>query len=342
MTINHSDQPNRAAQKPLSAAEKEIRLLKQASPEIKNMIKKYRARVRQLRAEIETRREENDDIVQENLMQNEKLRALNAELDKKVRDRTVDLESSKQLLENQNAELQEINESKEAMMHMIVHDMKNPLTSVMGVLVLLQKLKTEPNEDMKMLIKDGHIQSIKLRTMMDDILTISKMKSNEFKADQMDVDLMSLVQQSVLLMNTVKGDKTLAIEFKPLLPELIVSIDFQMIERVINNIINNAIKYAPSGSKIVLDVSVEDKMAKISITDFGEGIPPSHHDKIFGMFTRVKPEDKKISGTGLGLAFCKLAIEAHAGKIWVTSPAEGHACGTTFHFTLPLAEPAMA
>jgi len=110
-----------------------------------------------------------------------------------------------------------------------------------------------------------------------------------------------------------------------------------MIERVVNNMLNNAIKYAPDGSMIEVKVAVKEKMAEVSITDYGEGIPASHHEKIFDMFTRVKPKDKKISGTGLGLAFCKIAIKAHAGKIWVTSPAEGHQCGTTFHFTIPLA-----
>lgn len=317
--------------------EKERLLLEQASPEVKNLIRKYQAHVRQLRAEIETRKEENDEIVQENLQQNEKLQILNTKLDKNVRERTADLETSKQKLEEQNEQLQEINESKEAMMHMIVHDMKNPLTAVMGVLVLMQKIKGEPNEEMRDMIKDAHIQSIKLRTMMDDILTISKMKSNEFKADRMEVDLISLVQQSVLLMNAVKGDKELSIEFEPQQSELVVLMDFQMIERVINNIINNAIKYAPSGSSIKVTVGQADQMAKVAITDLGEGIPASHHEKVFDMFARVKPQDKKISGTGLGLAFCKLAIDAHEGSIWVDSPAKGFECGTTFNFTLPLA-----
>ncbi len=319
----------------LSKEEEDV-LVAQAGPEMQAVIHKYKSRVRQLRKEIEARKEENAQIINENLQQNEELRSINLVLDKKIQDRTADLEASKLQLEAQNQTLQEVNETKEAMMHMIVHDMKNPLTSVMGALILVQKIKSNLPPEMVGLLKDAHVQSIKLRTMMDDILTISKMKSNEFQVELMDVDLISLVQQSVLLMNTVKGEKNVTIEFLSPLQELVVTMDFQMVERVINNIINNAIKYAPAGSVIKLNVSRQETHALVTISDMGEGIPPSHHEKIFEMFTRVKPQDKKISGTGLGLAFCKLAIEAHHGKIWVKSPVEGQTCGTTFHFTLPL------
>jgi len=207
---NNNQQPHET-----NPSMEELKILEGTSHEASVLIKKYQARVRQLRAEIEARREENELISQENLSQNEQLRALNAELDKKVKDRTGALEASKKKLEEQNNELQQINESKEAMMHMIVHDMKNPLTAVMGALIILEKLKTEPSETLRELIKDAHIQSMKLRTMMDDILTISKMKSNEFKVECVDVDLITLVQQSVLLMTMVKGNKNLSIFFQP-------------------------------------------------------------------------------------------------------------------------------
>jgi two-component system sensor histidine kinase KdpD len=335
------DNPNNEPLLYFSKEEEDV-LVAGATAEMQAVIRKYQSRVRQLRKEIEARREENALIINENLQQNEELRSINVVLDKKIQDRTCDLESSKQQLEAQNQALQEVNETKEAMMHMIVHDMKNPLTSVMGALILVQKVKSDLPQDIKDLLKDAHVQAIKLRTMMDDILTISKMKSNEFQVELVDVDLISLVQQSVLLMNTVKGEKDVTIEFQSELRELIVSMDFQMIERVINNIINNAIKYAPAGTAIKLQVVREGSHALVTISDRGEGIPSSHHEKIFEMFTRVKPQDKKISGTGLGLAFCKLAIEAHSGRIWVSSPLPGETRGTMFHFTLPLSNVTVA
>lgn len=172
--------------------------------------------------------------------------------------------------------------------------------------------------------------------MIDDILTMSKMRSKELTLDTMEVDLVSLAQQSVLLMNTVKGDKNLSIVFNPSVKEVEVSMDFQMIERVINNILNNAIKYAPKDSELLMDVNLDGDYAKLSITDWGKGIPKAHHQKIFELFSRVDPNDKVIQGTGLGLAFCKLAIEAHLGEIFVESPVPDHDCGSRFSFKLPL------
>jgi len=305
-------------------------------PAIQKVIKKYQARIRQLKQEISSRHEENEKIVAENLRQHDELRKLNQDLDKKVKERTRELQESKEKLEQQNKELQELNESKEAMMHMIVHDMKNPLTSVMGALNLSQNPRYEMNPDLKELLRDANIQSIKLRTMIDDILAISKMRSKEFEIQPVPVDLISLVRQSVMLMNTTMGEKKVCLRFDPKISELIVNIDFQMIERVINNVINNAIKYAPDNSEILLEVTQEDTMACIHVSNWGEVIPADCHEKIFTMFGRVKPQDKKVSGTGLGLAFCKLAVEAHKGTICVESPVPSYDVGAHFYFTLPL------
>lgn len=299
-------------------------------------IKKYKARLRQLKQEIIARQAENHQIIEQNFQQNNELRQLNQALDEKVKERTSELEKSKEQLEEQNTELKEINESKEAMMHMIVHDMKNPLTSVMGALSLAQHDSFEVDKELRGLLQDANIQAIKLRAMMDDILTMSKMRTKEFEIQAMAVDMVSLTQQSVMLMTTTMADHKVAIQFNPPDQEIICMIDFQMIERVLNNIINNAIKYAPRNSEILVEPMVEGENAIVKITNWGESIPQDCHKKIFEMFGRAKPQDTTIKGTGLGLAFCKLAIEAHQGEVGVVSPVPPQDKGAQFYFTVPL------
>jgi len=306
--------------------------------DLQRELQKAQIRIRQLQLEILSRREENDRIVAENLRQNEELRQLNQDLDRKVSDRTRELEESKKQLEDQNQELQELGESREAMMHMIVHDMKNPLTSVMGTLSLLQNKSLNLPEALAELVMGANIQAIKLRCMIDDILTISRMKSKEFKIEAMTSDLVSLVKQSMLVMETTKGERKLSFRFESPFDELNITADFPLVERVINNLINNAMKYAPPDSEILLQVGKDQDQAVVSVTNWGSVIPSNYHARIFELFCRVKGQDPQIKGTGLGLAFCKLAIDAHQGKIWVESPVPPREVGAKFSFTLPLAE----
>jgi len=304
------------------------------------LLKKFNARIRQLRGEIASRQEENDRIIAENLRRNEELRQLNQRLDELVKERTREIEVSKLKLEEQNQELQELSESKEAMMHMIVHDLKNPLTTVMGALALSQHARFAVDETLRGLLRDANIQAIRLRAMIDDILPISQMRSREFQPQTTPTELGSLLQQSLLLMNAAKSAKPLNLRLAPPAGEIVADIDFQMIERVVNNLINNAMKYAPAESDIVMAVEADGAWARISVTNQGEPIPPGWHEKIFELFSRAKPQDRSVQGTGLGLAFCKLAVEAHGGRIEVESPLCGSDRGARFTFTLPLAKTA--
>jgi two-component system, sensor histidine kinase and response regulator len=257
-------------------------------------------------------------------------------LNDKGKEFLADIKAAKNKLESENQELKELNESKEAMMHMIVHDMKNPLTVVMGALSLALGPRYELSDELLDLLRGSNIQAIKLRAMIDDILTMSKMKAKEIVLETTAIDVVSLVQQSVMLMNATMGNKKVNLIFEPAVSEVMVNVDFQMIERVINNIINNAIKYAPVDSNIEVEVTQTEKEAQVHVCNYGEAIPEKYHKKIFEMFGRANPEDKRIEGTGLGLAYCKLAVEAHGGEILVESPIPPQDNGAHFCFTLPL------
>ncbi|MBN1595303.1 hypothetical protein JW933_05185 [candidate division FCPU426 bacterium] len=305
-------------------------------PAYQRLLIEYQDQIRQLQDEITSYRAERDRVMSDNVKQNEMLREINASLDQKIKDRTCELEASKEQLAVHNQEMRELAKSKEEMMHMIVHDMKNPLTAIMGALALSQHARFGMDEEMRDLLKSANIHSIKLRAMIDDILTMSKMQSRELELQKMEVDLVSLIQQSVFMMNTTMGNRKLTLKFEPAQQECLVEIDFQMIERVINNVINNAMKYAPDGSEILLELTREEKFACLHIKNWGEPIAKEFHKKIFEMYGRANPQDKRVEGTGLGLAFCKLAVEAHGGRIRIESPIPPGEIGAHFYFTLPL------
>jgi signal transduction histidine kinase len=121
----------------------------------------------------------------------------------------------------------------------------------------------------------------------------------------------------------------LRMELPPRLPTL--EIDVDMIRRVLINLLENAIKYTRSGDQITVRTSSRDGELVVSVADSGPGIPGEDLEKIFDKFTRVTKDDRP-KGLGLGLAFCRLAVEAHGGEIWVESE-EGK--GSTFSFSLP-------
>ncbi len=104
-----------------------------------------------------------------------------------------------------------------------------------------------------------------------------------------------------------------------------------MIRRVISNLLDNAVKYTPSGGNIRLTAESKEQAVLFSVADSGPGIPTEERHRIFDKYSRIERVGAP-KGLGLGLAFCRLAVKAHGGRIWVDSPAEG---GAVFRFTLP-------
>ena len=124
-----------------------------------------------------------------------------------------------------------------------------------------------------------------------------------------------------------KQEVTLSIQKK--IPEVVA--DRNMIERVLINLVQNAIKYTPSNGKIEIGAEMIKGEVHIWVLDSGPGVDPSYIDRIFDKFTRIHP-DERIKGLGLGLAFCCLAVEGHGRRIWVENLTDG---GAKFTFTLP-------
>ncbi|MFL7813059.1 MAG: sensor histidine kinase, partial [Anaerolineales bacterium] len=111
-----------------------------------------------------------------------------------------------------------------------------------------------------------------------------------------------------------------------------IKADRNMLERVLINLVQNAIKYTPSRGKVEIGVEQADHNIQFWVQDSGPGVDPDYIDRIFDKYTRIHP-DERIKGLGLGLAFCRLAVEGHSGRIWVENLSKG---GAKFTFTIPL------
>jgi signal transduction histidine kinase len=106
-----------------------------------------------------------------------------------------------------------------------------------------------------------------------------------------------------------------------------------MLERVLINLYQNAIKFTPSKGQIEFGIEPDGEVIRFWVQDSGPGVDPEYIDRIFDKYTRIHP-DERIKGLGLGLAFCRLAVEGHGGRIWVENLPEG---GAIFSFTIPVA-----
>lgn len=241
---------------------------------------------------------------------------------------------AKTVAEANYAQLQELELMRDSLVHMIVHDLRTPLT---GVIAGIQSLSYmgDMNELQQELLDITLCSSEKLLDMINDLLTISKMENGSLGVNY------SEVETPVLAMHALEQVRALAKEhnhdlqwqFAESLPAL--RADEQLLCRVLVNLMGNAIKFTPNGGTIALKVQPDTASGALlfSIQDSGPGIPEEHLERIFDKFAQVKGGTGPRTSTGLGLTFCKLAIEAHAGRIWVESqPGQG----STFHFALPV------
>ena len=243
-----------------------------------------------------------------------------------------------------NEKLLEAERTKEALTSMMVHDMKNPLTSIRGYLELLLDEPAEKlPEELRRHVSISYDSSGRLLDMVRDLLDISKMEDRKLHPASEPVELEKLLklahaEQSVI---ATKSKKTIELDIRPDLPAF--KGDSDLIGRVIANLLSNSVKHTPKGAKIRVFAwpagahpgSPVDAAVLVGIADDGDGIPKEYHEKIFEKFGTVELRRSgapKLS-TGLGLTFCRMAVEAHGGKLWLESE-KGK--GATFYFVLPL------
>ncbi len=280
----------------------------------------------------------------------ERLRAqrLNRELTNQLRQANRRLLETKQALQGQNKELQMTNErlrllhtAKQTFANMVVHDLRTPLSAVMGALTLLQIDPTLDLNERQQETLDGALAAgQQLVRLTDTLLDLQRLEESQLPLSVEPVAANSLIEASLeqlaplLEVQEVYAHTDLEDDLPPL------RVDWVLAQRVIENLLDNAVKFTPPGGEIILRSRLENDVAPpardyvvFSVQDTGPGIPDDQKQLILGRFGQMAFESSVAQpGFGLGLAFCKLATDAMGGHLWLNSELGR---GSTFYVAFP-------
>lgn len=218
------------------------------------------------------------------------------------------------------------------LLSMAFHDLRSPLSNVISCLDLLQTLMPDRDPQAGELLEIAARSIARMQRLTNSLLDIQRLESGQPIGSRSAVPAARLIAEAVEIVKYAcqNRDQDLSIDLAQDLPELIVDAD--MIRRVIVNLVENASKYSPHGGKISLSARDTGQGLQIAVQDNGPGIPSADREHIFSKFCRLDGQEG-THGLGLGLAFCRLAIEAHHGKIWVE---DGKPSGAHIKLLLPL------
>lgn len=237
--------------------------------------------------------------------------------------------------------LQDITERKNLdnlrndLLSMIYHDLRSPLANVVSSLDVLETMMPlEDNPTYQSLLNIAVRSTERIQRLTNSLLDIRQLEAGSAIINRECIDPSRLIHEAIEAVQPIADGKTQTIDvhISPSLPE--INVDIDMIRRVIINLLENASKYTPIESWIGISGTAVPGGVEFCIEDNGPGIEPVDRDRIFDKFTRLQTINGP-KGIGLGLAFCRLAIEKHGGKIWVESRAE---TGARFKFVLPTRE----
>lgn len=238
-----------------------------------------------------------------------------------------------QRLRMTNQRLRESEHLRQSLTDMVVHDLRNPMTALMGVLDILRMDQDRLSPELQTLLQDARHSGETLLRLVDELLDISKMEAGKLEPNLQAVEVEDLLTKEAKSVRVITEMEKQHLQIKVEKSVGMIQCDPDLISRVVANLLSNAIKHTPRDGVIQLRAQRTGDQITISVTDTGIGIPSEYHATIFDKFTQVKSQNPIRRGTGLGLAFCKMAIEAHGGHIWVESEVGE---GSTFSFTLPL------
>ncbi len=224
---------------------------------------------------------------------------------------------------------------REELTHMLIHDLRSPLTVLTNSLEFIKGcLGGSEGEELTSVLALAEKAGDRMLHLINNLLDINKLESGQLSLQREAVDVRSLLENGAAELAPLAAQAQISVEISADsdLPPL--DVDPGLINRVICNLLDNAIKFTPDGGHIRLWARPESTATMlIGVSDNGPGIPPEAQARLFKKFEQVLSTEGRRSGTGLGLPFCRLAVEAHGGQIWVES-AVGK--GSTFFVRLPV------
>jgi PAS domain S-box-containing protein len=239
------------------------------------------------------------------------------------------------------AERLQLEQVRKDLTHMIIHDLRNPLTSMMNSVELIEAALKDKRTTIPMdeLFAIAQRSGQRLYLLIDSILDLARLEEGRADLARKQLDIEDLVRDAVEQLGPTAAARGIHMTSQVAAGLPLLQGDRDLLQRVLLNLLSNAVKFTSHDGTIHVQVTRldEDKGVLFAVSDTGMGIPPDQHQRIFDRFARVP--DNQVRGTGLGLALCKLAVEAHGGRIWVESEP-GH--GATFKFTLPVDDGGLA
>jgi signal transduction histidine kinase len=214
-----------------------------------------------------------------------------------------------------------------------VHDLRNPLTNIRVALELLNQVSADTaTPQQRDVLQIASVSTQRMLTLVNAILDVSRLESGQMPLHRRPVDLRALADEVLAVQRPVASEKRLALdnEVPASLPR--VAADHDLLSRVLENLLGNAVKFTPYGGCVTVSASaLPGEPVRVAVRDTGPGLQPEVKHRLFHKFVSGRHAER---GSGLGLAFCRLVVEAHGGRIWADSEPNQ---GTVVHFTLPTA-----
>jgi len=238
-------------------------------------------------------------------------------------------------LEQKNIQLEKLNREKNHFLSIAAHDLRNPLTTIYTAADLItEELKDKTSSETKEFLEMIKQSSKFMRGLIEELLDVSVIDSGKLSIHLEPVNLMDLIRNNVALNRVIAGRKQINVEYRSENSLPILQLDRKKIEQALNNLISNAIKYSFPKSKVEIHTKCENNNLIISVSDEGQGIPPTEMNKLFKPFSRISVQATSgESSTGLGLVIVRKIIEAHNGRVWAENRVKK---GSTFYISFPI------
>lgn len=218
----------------------------------------------------------------------------------------------------------EAERTKNELITNVAHDLRTPLTSIIGYLELLSGKVEIPAEMQKKYIDIAYAKSKRLEKLIEDLFGFTKMNYGKVAMHVSKVDIVKLLSQLLEEFYPSFKDKNLSYELQSNVPGKVITADGNLLARLFDNLINNAIKYGADGKRVLVQIHAEEEVVTVSVTNYGYVIPADELPLLFNKFYRVEQSrSTNTGGTGLGLAIAKNIVDMHGGTIQVTSDLNG-------------------
>lgn len=239
-----------------------------------------------------------------------------------------------EVLKAENEALRTLDQQRQQAMAFIVHDLRNPLGAISVSLRMLEMgLPKEVAEENHELLEIARANVDRMKRMIESLLEVSRMEDGDHELEIYPVDLGEMIQQAIRRVPSYqRRGMRFEVDIEENLPR--VEAEPDKLDRVLANLLENALKFTLPNGLIRIEARLAGDQAAVSITDTGPGIAPEDRERVFDLYAQGDGEKKNRRGYGLGLAYCRLVIEAHGGRIWY-EPGPG-GTGSRFTFTLPL------